>query len=889
VDSIQSTRCDARPCISCPIGASCSAGSSPTWSHFVPKPLRLGQDPLPWVTVVQPDGTRSRLFCDGVTCAPHQDLDSYRALVSVDEYEEHLWEFSSNASTYGYLLRACPPGHQLINSTSDGAFSPSSQHCAPCGYGYYIVDRYRSCQKCPKAGNPDGCANGANFIPNDWSEVGMAAGSTWELVRQFDGSLVYRILECPSGYITRYDADIPEDDNCVKCGVGFYRLDRAGRNGTECLKCDESASCNGGNDVMARAGYWRMNFTYLESESDVIEVFSEAECREEGSVCMFPENSPRRSDWGKPMRCISIDKKLHCGRRKGRIERRSGARRSNGTADHLYGSKAQIFRCPRDRGQACGAANECLNNRTGPLCGYCLPGYSMTARGCSATKCLDEEQLAPIRTATIVFCAALAVSMWVALSWRPVFSTLDSLIAKMLSGLAACLFCGVLAQDTRGDTVDIKWGCIGLKKYCGSIVLACLPDISKIIKNVLKWLREIHAPEFFKIFLTYFQILGSFTMFDVEWPPELIQLIQFCKSVFKFEIAELPSISCLWNGVNFLAYLQLYTLAPVVILFAFMLPILVAFGMKLPSVSPLRWRRTCDKAWTNSVFLVFCIYPAVSLASMLALQCDPQIGRLKTNYKEICPGWGSFEIGYSFVFIFLYALGIPLALNIAMRKLGIVGIVKEKLDLAKFRAMLSLFLQEATSVESQRVARLVSTISDKEEFERQIQHAFDHLCKLSSALNAPPNDCQPGSYAGRENVIDVAKLQALAEDAVNEAMANEDAYRHVQVTFGSHLSDLCTFFLLFDENGDGLIDRDEFCQMILAAHDACNLFTGNEDPGKLTERQIEALLLYDWPEKHAGPSDVDDYQGLGGLLEQVRLIVTDIHIHWTWYIHHDML
>ena len=146
----------------------------------------------------------------------------------------------------------------------------------------------------------------------------------------------------------------------------------------------------------------------------------------------------------------------------------------------------------------------------------------MTTRGCSAVKCLDAEQLAPIRTASIVVCAAVAVIMWIALSWRPVFSTLDSMITKMLSGLAAFLFCGVLAQDSRGDSRDIRVGLTGLASHCSAFILSCLPNISKMVKDAFKWLREIRAPEFFKIFLTYFQILGSFAMFDVEWPSALI-------------------------------------------------------------------------------------------------------------------------------------------------------------------------------------------------------------------------------------------------------------------------------------------------------------------------------------------------------------------------------
>ena len=106
--------------------------------------------------------------------------------------------------------------------------------------------------------------------------------------------------------------------------------------------------------------------------------------------------------------------------------------------------------------------------------------------------------------------------------------------------------------------------------------------------------------------------------------------------------------------------------------------------------------------------------------------------------------------------------------------------------------------------------------------------------------------------------IDVERLKAVAEGTLSNEIE------------GTTLEDLCRFFLLFDENGDGVVDLEEFRAMILASHDACNLFMGSEVPDKLSERQIEALLTYDWPQQYAGPGDVDDYHGLGGLLEQMK-------------------
>ena len=132
---------------------------------------------------------------------------------------------------------------------------------------------------------------------------------------------------------------------------------------------------------------------------------------------------------------------------------------------------------------------------------------------------------------------------------------------------------------------------------------------------------------------------------------------------------------------------------------------------------------------------MFCIYPAVSVASMQVLNCDLQIGeafanpvsqqhflrwlplcvtlclkyagRLKADYREICFGYTMYTYGYSIAFILLYPIGIPVIMNLACRRNGIVSIVTKKMELAKFNAMISLFVKNSTSLEAQRVARLI--------------------------------------------------------------------------------------------------------------------------------------------------------------------------------------
>ena len=213
-------------------------------------------------------------------------------------------------------------------------------------------------------------------------------------------------------------------------------------------------------------------------------------------------------------------------------------------------------------------------------------------------------------------------------------------------------------------------------------------------------------------------------------------------------------------------------------------------------------------------------------------------GRLKDDYREICPHFLSFNVLYSVAFILLYPIGIPLAMNLACRRNGIVNIVKEKMDRAKFHGMISLFIKDSTSIEAHRVARLIN--GEEQEFESQTKRQFEKMCQKQ----------------GGGDVIVVDKLIQTAE--------------HDHGAEGTTIQDLCKFFMSFDADGDGCVDLAEFQNMVRASYDASNLFMGSEEAEKLSERQIEALLMYEWPQKHEGIGDVDEFQGVGGLLYQMK-------------------
>ena len=158
------------------------------------------------------------------------------------------------------------------------------------------------------------------------------------------------------------------------------------------------------------------------------------------------------------------------------------------------------------------------------------------------------------------------------------------------------------------------------------------------------------------------------------------------------------------------------------------------------------------------------------------------------------------------------------------------------MDNAQFSAMHSLFTRRACSVECQRVARLVGNVDhDPEQFDVQTEEEFKKLLKIQGDAEL--------------TTIIVEKLRA-------KGRALDSSELEPQGMDGTNIEQLCTFFHLFDANGDGEVNLDEFRIMVRTSRLAATLFTGAEDLGRLNVKQMEALLLYDdWPTKHMGPGD----------------------------------
>ena len=484
--------CDSRPCLPCANGATCKRGSSPVWEHFVPKPLLLGSTILPWVTVIT-GGTRRVLFCDqeNRTCAPL--LAGQKGLDAAQE--DHVWEFDE--SKLAFVLKSCPPGHQMVNS-SNGVFNPTLQQCAACGAAKYIIDREAPCMDCPKGAD---CPDGAQFLP-------LAVGSVWEEVRASNGGIQKRLVQCPAGYELNREEALAIGDACTMCLPGSYRLipstladlraSQTNSSSPQCTPCDPKAECLGSDIVEAKDGYWRYNpKPWDTAEMDnAFEFLPDVVCSFEGEVCLFPEGSFFRSGWTEAtMRCMRLP-----GGGDGLICARAAAQRATRRQEDadpdapttMDNATTKVFRCPVG---ACGSNNTCLQNRTGPVCGFCKPGFAMQTDGCSAKLCPSEAELRPYKILAGVGSGLVFFMGWLAFVARPALPELDWLLSRALQGIISCLSKTTLVQDTRGDGLEMSSE--GLA--CFLMIWAVLKAIWRTLCAADRWAREIHLGQYLKV------------------------------------------------------------------------------------------------------------------------------------------------------------------------------------------------------------------------------------------------------------------------------------------------------------------------------------------------------------------------------------------------------
>lgn len=338
----------------------------------------------------------------------------------------------------------------------------------------------------------------------------------------------------------------------------------------------------------------------------------------------------------------------------------------------------------------------------------------MTTQGCK--ECPAEAEIVPLRNIAIGIAFVAFFAFWLWFSWSPFFPS----IGHYLNGI----FSGLWKLSTANDKLQSWKG----KAY-------------KYVKGIHKLMQkasEIKLPQYFKIFVGFFQVTSSFISFQVKWPNTFLNAMQWMKATINFSVLSLPGVSCLWKTIMYRRKLLIYTLSPLCFIALLLVPVCVAefriwqtkklpVGADKTASRKKRYGATLDRFWNGVMFTAFMLYPLLSLITLEPFNCQPAgLGLLAADFREPCPEPSSLERVWASFFIILYPIGIPLASIIVLRMMGVHRLAKEKVDAALTAAMISLYIKRTTSVESQKITQLIGPIGeDQDEFKRRVRALYE--------------------------------------------------------------------------------------------------------------------------------------------------------------------
>jgi hypothetical protein len=196
----------------------------------------------------------------------------------------------------------------------------------------------------------------------------------------------------------------------------------------------------------------------------------------------------------------------------------------------------------------------------------------MTTKGCQ--ECPSEQEIQPIRNAVFAVAIFVLSLFWFWYSWSPFFPTVGAYMNRV-----ALFFCKL---STKASDFPFE-----------------------LISSLL---------QYFKIFISYLQVMSSFLGFHVAWPSSILGAMMWCKATFNFSLLSLPGISCLWKGLGYNSKLTTYTLVPIGLGFMLLMPVLLISILKSvqrSSEEKTLFMKKCsiiqDRFWNAIMFMFFLV------------------------------------------------------------------------------------------------------------------------------------------------------------------------------------------------------------------------------------------------------------------------------------------
>ena len=469
------------------------------------------------------------------------------------------------------------------------------------------------------------------------------------------------------------------EDECIKCEIGTYSLDPARFSPEEgepflvaayagealalCHPCPEGGTCKGGNDVMNAENYWRND---------------------------FPQRSSRRQE------------------KKKKKDKEGGADGENGEDEEssLYANMTLLRVFPCQPGY-CLENGTCLNGSTGVLCSMCLPNHAMSGGSCDS--CESDVDMDQVRAITMVVFVFGFLLIWLILCAKSLMPMVQGALAKVT---------GIFAARASGATRNL--GGASEKNEMMADAMDCMSSLKETVEDSLPSdLTDGGGGAMFKIVISFYQVVSSFLNFNIKWPPFITNIFLMSEQV-NIQILTLPGLSCILMGTSYQVKLIAYTIGPILLYVAIMLPCAFAnvfFSQKTLSESP--WKPRYDAAkrsmMNNICFFSFLIYPAVSLTVLKGLQCrdfGPPVGALiVSDVSIVCPygrqDGSTFLFLYTLVFVFVYPIGLPFFLYLILRAYRLPEMVTRKILQSGLSVMIQMYMDETCDVCLKRLAGIL--------------------------------------------------------------------------------------------------------------------------------------------------------------------------------------
>ena len=493
----------------------------------------------------------------------------------------------------------------------------------------------------------------------------------------------------------------------------------------------------------------------------------------------------------------------------------------------------------------------------------------MTSTGCLS--CPGDDEITPLRNVAIALFVIACAVIWFFFSWKPLLSSAAQKAMDQTEQQASSF-----KEKAQKCTDKIKMVHEKAEKFREKLEKLAGQDIV----HQLKKLTVDRITQYLKLYISFFQILASFMTFHVTWPSLLLKTMTWLKGTLFLDVVQLPGLSCLWKGVNFQQRLLTYTLGPLCAVTAFLVPVVFAWASGYQTsrekVHNIKWQAVSNAAWKNVMFWVFLVYPIVSLTVLQAFDCSPAgLGRLTADFNELCPSNDSLLRVWSFAFILVYPVGIPLFCFLSMVRMGVHLVARDKIEHKVLSAMVAKYSQLTTSIESQRIARLFNSAgSGDARFNRSMDELWSRVTDGTGNGHWNKAGIEQTEINGLDPQVTRALLDKLSRDSkgmkadeFRQLMARE---RQVQAMYGVFFEkdgqlrvisgpgagadkmlagidqkSIKRFVKAHDQDDDGFISIDEFRDMVADAVKKSTMFTGVEGD-RLTSEQAVALLTYDW-------------------------------------------